>query len=39
MDEKIVKVLFLVLIVSFVGALVYKAMSPNDYKHPRHRSR
>jgi len=38
MGEKIVKLFFLLLIVSFVIALIYKASHPNDYRHPRDRS-
>ena len=34
MSEKIVKIVFIVLIASFVGALIYKAASPNNYQHP-----
>ncbi len=34
MSEKIVKVFFILLIASFIGGLIYKAMSPNDYQHP-----
>ena len=34
MGEKIVKIVFILLIVGFIGALVYKAMSPNNYQHP-----
>ena len=38
MGEKIVKFLLLILLVSFVFALIDKATSPNDYRHPRDRS-
>ena len=34
MGEKIVKVFFILLIAGFVGALIYKAVAPNDYQHP-----
>jgi len=34
MAEKIVKVFFILLIASFVGGLIYKAVSPNNYQHP-----
>lgn len=38
MGEKIVKLFLLLLIVSFVIALIHKATHPNDYRHPRDRS-
>jgi len=38
MSEKVIKVLLLVLVASFVVALINKATSPNDYRHPRDRS-
>jgi len=34
MAEKIVKLFFILAIASFVGALIYKAINPNNYKHP-----
>jgi len=37
MTEKIVKAFFILIVAGFVGTLVYKAVSPNDYKHPRAR--
>ena len=38
MSEKVIKIFLLVLIASFVIALINKATNPNDYRHPRDRS-
>ena len=38
MEYKILKLFLLFLIASFIIALIYKAMNPNDYRHPRDRS-
>ncbi len=38
MGYKVVKVLVLILLASFVFALLNKANNPNDYRHPRDRS-
>lgn len=38
MGEKIVKILLLILLLSFIFALIYKASNPSDYRHPRERS-
>lgn len=38
MGETIVKAFFLLLIISFIGGLVYKAINPNNYQDPRYRS-
>ena len=38
MGEKIFKLFFIGLIISFLIALIYKATHPNDYRHPRDRS-
>lgn len=38
MGVKVVKAFLLLLIASFVIALIYKAMNPSDYRHPRDRS-
>ena len=37
MSEKIIKLFFILLTAGFVGSLIYKAMSPNNYQHPRTR--
>ena len=34
MGVKIVKVFIILAIASFVGALIYKAINPNNYEHP-----
>lgn len=34
MGVKIVKIFFILAIASFVGALIYKAINPNDYEYP-----
>ena len=38
MSEKVIKLFLLVVIASFVIALIYKAINPNDYRHPRDRT-
>ena len=38
MGYKIVKLLLLILLVSFVYVLIDKVNNPNDYRHPRDRS-
>ena len=38
MAYKIVKLFLVLLITSFVIALIYKASYPSDYRHPRDRS-
>lgn len=38
MGYKVVKFLLLILLASFVFALIDKAYNPNDYRHPRDRS-
>ena len=38
MGVKAVKLFLLLLIASFIIALIYKASNPDDYRHPRDRS-
>ena len=38
MGEKVVKAFLLLLVASFVLALIYKSTTPNDYRHPRDRA-